>query len=1204
MSGVTDAVLSRLSCGGRAAATLSHSKRYMTRLAAGPVRSYIRRAPGILARPMGRTIVDAEPPTRDDRHMMISRWMLRVTTPTVLSIAAAALPAQGVTSGAISGTVTNEQGAGVGDAQVLITNRSSGYTTNAVTRANGFYFVQGLEVGGPYNVRVRRIGYEPQTIEGISVTLSRTTKVDFVLKQSAVQLEGVVTTADANASEFSPSRQGVATVVLDTLLRRVPTLQRDFADLVKLTPQVVPGSSTGGGPSAAGGYNRLNNFTVDGANQNDRFNLNSTGGQPGGSTGGRIMSQEAVKEFQVLLSPTDVRYGNFAGMMVNAVTKSGTNQLTGGAIYTFRTPYMAANRDQIRSSGFQIKQFGFHLGGPILKDRLHFFVAPEWQERTDPTSGTTVDATTVGTTTTRVLLDSITAIQNFLGATPGFGSVAAVGHVNAFRRGNPLLNVMGRLDWSINGSNRAVFRVLDNTAEQDELSRSTASLAGNVTQQSTGIRLTSNSFTREAKNRSLAAQFFTNLTNGMSNEVLFGYNTIRDQRFVPVTAPEISVGVTPVGGTSASVAVTAGTERFSPGNDLKQKILEISDNLSIPFQSHTVTLGGRYEYTDIYNFFLSGAGNGAWRFTTIASLLAGTPQGYAFSYANGGDIAAKFSGNQISAYAQDLWNVTPRISITAGIRMDMPKFNDAPKQNDSITVHAPATSVTYDGRTVQLAEIRTDRIPKTQALWSPRIGINWDVTGRQTTQVRANAGIFTGNTPYILIGNGYSNTGLGGVTVACTGAGVPAFSTDVAALPKACAGQAAPTPGVAGTIGVNVTDPNFKYPQNFTGTFGFDKWLPWNVLGTFEFLYRKEINALYVRDLNLSGPRIVGGNAYRDVNGRVFYADTIFTAANGAITSTRLNETRIDSTGPLTSRVAFSEGAIEVTNAKAGHNYTLTGQLRKRFNRAFEVTGAYTYMQSRDVQSLTSDRAISNWRFGRQFSEFEYDPEDAQVSNFQRPHRFITYGTWTAPWKKNQTDLTFYYEAISGISLTYVTNNDINGDGVSGNDPIYVPNNPADPNEFRIGTGAGTGFALDPLMAATFNRFIELQPCLDEQRGSIMRRNSCQGPMIKRMDFSVRQSLTTLRGQNVTLQWDVFNFANLLNHRWGQARFPVGGTFNNQTALQTAAFQAGPMNAAKWSYNMNTGLMNAVRTTDSPWSLNTNTPGNNYQMQLTMRYAF
>jgi outer membrane receptor for ferrienterochelin and colicin len=1140
--------------------------------------------------------------------MKIPRWMLRVASPTLPLLAAATLSAQGVTTGAIAGTVTTSTGP-VADAQVQVTNRSTGYSTAATTRDNGYYFVQGLEVGGPYTVRVRRIGLEPTEVTDIQVTLSRTTRVDVVMRQSAQQLAGVVTTAERNDAEFSSSRQGAATVVADTLIRRLPTLQRDFTDLVKLTPQVVPNAG-GQGPSAAGGYNRLNNFTVDGANQNDRFNLGSTGGQPGGATGGRIMSQEAVKEFQVLLSPTDVRYGNFAGMTINAVTKSGTNEFQGGATYTFRTPYMAANVDQIRSSGFKIRDYGFHLGGPIIKDRLHFFIAPEWQERTDPTTGPILNSagTVVGTSTVGVSVDSLNAFINALAGRPGFPDAASVGSFDKFSRGNPITNLMGRLDWSINDQHRAVFRILDNTAEQDELSRTTANASNNVSQQSAGIRLTSNAFTRQAKNRSIATQFLSNWSNGMSNELMFGYNTIRDVRIVPVTAPEISLGVTSInlvtGAAGTPIAVTAGTERFSPGNDLKQKILEISDNFTIPFNTHTITLGGRYEYTDIYNFFLSGAGNGAWLFpnlnaltcqapTTCVGGVGGTPapSGYAFSYANGGDIAAKFRGNQISAYVQDLWNVTDRLSVTAGIRADMPDFLDTPKFNVNLDTLARNNGTT----------MRTDWVPKKQVLWSPRIGMNWDVTGRQTTQVRANAGVFTGNTPYILIGNAFANTGLGGVTVGCTGAFVPAFSTDVSTLPTSCQGQPAPTPGNAGTIGVNLNDPNFKYPQNFTTTFGIDHWLPWQVLGTFEALYRKDINALMVRDLNLIGPRLVGGAPYRDVNGRVLYADTILAAG----TIQNANQKYVDSTGVIPGQLtAFSEGAIFLTNAKAGHSYTLTGSLKKRFSRAFELTGAYTYMQAKDVQSLTSDRAISNWRNGRQYSGFENDPKDATTSNFQRPHRFIAYGTYTLPWKKNQTDISMYMERMSGMSITYVTNNDINGDGINANDPIYVPLNAADPAETRIGRGTGAGFALNTADAQAFDRFISMQSCLDKQRGSIMKRNSCQAPMTRRMDINVRQTLVDMRGQQLSIQWDVFNFPNLINKKWGQNAFPILSTFNNQAVLNTAGKTAGALDASLWNYNVPTGILNGVNTLNSPWSTNPNTAANNYQMQLTVRYSY
>jgi hypothetical protein len=994
-------------------------------------------------------------------------------------------------------------------------------------------------------------------------------------------------------------------VVGDTIIRRLPTLQRDFTDLVKLTPQVVP-NAAGQGPSAAGAYNRLNNFTVDGANQNDRFNLGSTGGLPGGATGGRIMSQEAVKEFQVLLSPTDVRYGNFAGMTLNAVTKNGTNEFQGGATYTFRTPYMAADVDQIRSSGFKIRDYGFHVGGPIIRNKLHFFIAPEWQERTDPTSGPIIMAAggglpeRVGTSTASIAMDSVNAFINALANRPGFGSADAVGSPGAFSRGNPIVNLMGRLDWSINDANRVTFRILDNTAEQDELSRNTFSPQSNVLNQSSGIRLTSNRFTREARNRSMAAQLLTNWANGMSNEFLFGYNTIRDVRKVPVNAPEISLGITPVGGGTA-IAITAGTERFSPGNDLKQKILEVSNNFTIPWRSHTFTVGARYEHTDIYNFFLSGAGNGAWLFPNLNALTcqapttcvggAPAPSGYAFSYANGGDIAAEFKGQQISAYAQDLWNVTPRVAVTFGIRADAPSFLDTPKLNTDLQAKAQAAGTV----------MRTDWKPANQVMWSPRVGVNWDVTGMQTTQVRANAGIYTGNTPYILIGNAYANTGLGGVTVSCTGAGVPAFSTDVSTLPKNCQGQAPPTPGNAGTVGVNLTDPNFKYPQNFTTTLGVDHWLPWQILGTFEALYRKDINALYVRDLNLRGPRMVGGSAYRDVNGRILYADTV--SATGGITNT--GQKYVLTTGVVpTAQTNFNEGAIFLTNAKAGYNYSLTGQAKKRFSRAFEMTTAYTYMQARDVQSLTSDRAISNWRNARQHAGLEFDPNDAQVSTFQRPHRWIAYGTFTLPWRRNQTDISAYVEYMSGMSFGYNTNNDINGDGVNGNDMIYVPRDATDPNEIRIGRGTGASFVLNAADAAAFERFISMQPCLNSQRGRIMQRNSCQAPVTKRMDVNVRQTLIDMRGQQVTLQLDVFNFPNLLNRSWGQNAFPIISGFNNQAVLNVAGKQPGPLNQSLWNYNVPSGILNGVNTNNSPWSTNPNTPSNNYQMQLTVRYGF
>ncbi len=1087
--------------------------------------------------------------------------------------------AQGLTTGAISGRVTTTSGEALGGAQVEIRNVATGFRAAVVAQDNGRYFVPGLAVGGPYTVTVRRIGHTPYSKSDISVLLGQTIVVDAVLETAAAQLQAVSVTASADEADFAPTRQGVATVVSDTLVRRLPSLQRDYTDLTKLTPQVVR-PADGGGASAGGVYNRFNNYTVDGVNQNDRFSLGSSGGTPGGATSGRIMSIEAVQEFQVLMSPTDVRYGNFAGMLVNAVTKTGTNTFTGGATYAFRTPSMAASEPFIRESDFDVKQYGFHLGGPIIKDKLHFFVAPEWQSRSDPAAGPSADVTagTVGD----VSLADITRIRDFMSTTYGVD----IGNAATVRRDNPLSNLFARLDWQINEKNRLALRQLYNTAEQDEFSRNLSSFNPDVARQNSGIRLTSNGYVRKNSNLSTALQFFTISDRGWSNEISAGFNTIRDERIVPINTPEVSVAVTPIGGTSANRPVTFGTERFSPGNDLKQRILEISDNFTMPFANHTLTFGARYERTYIYNFFLSGAANGAFVFDDIDALEAGTASAYAFSYANGGDIAAEFRGQQLSAYAQDMWTVNDRLTVTYGLRADVPSFLDSPVLNTDLLTRSTAAGL----------PMRTDWKPKTAVLWSPRVGFNWDISDEREMQLRGNVGVFTSPVPYIMVGNAYSNTGLGGVTVSCSGAEVPAFTTDVSALPQSCAGTPAPTPGAAGTIGVNLTDPNFKNPQNLTGSLGFDRRLPGGVLLSIEGLYRKAINGVFVQDLNLVGPRQVGGTAYRTNTGRVLYADTMTVSGTGSFSASNDNQRRVLQTGA--NDVNFGEGAIYLTNQSADYSYSLSTQLKKRFNRAFEATVAYTYMQAKDAQSLTSDRAISNYRNGRQTAGRIEDKSDVGTSYFERPHRIIAFGTYTAPWVENQTDITFFFEGISGTPLTYVTSSDINGDGVRGNDPIYVP---ANVSEMRIGTGSGAAFTPSAEAAEDFNRFIESQQCLDEQRGNIMERNSCRSPFQTRLDLSIRQSLPQFNGHALTLQLDIINLPNLINREWGRLSLPALSPVFPQQQILTVRQRndAALSDEAAFGYEFDS----ALRTGDA-FRPQENSFRDWYQLQVTLRYAF
>jgi len=1102
--------------------------------------------------------------------------MLRLRAIAALGVAAAlaalspsTIVAQGVTTGAITGVVTDESGQGVENVQIQVTNRATGYSTGALTRVGGRYFIQALEVGPQYAVTARLLGYAPQTIENVRVVIGTATPVDIRLLRQATELAAVTVTG--TPADFSPTRQGVGTIVTDSVLQSLPSLGRDFTDFTKLTPQVS--QPTTDAPSAGGAYNRLNNYTVDGANQNDRFNLGSSEGVPGGATGGRIISLDAVKEFQVLLSPTDVRQGNFAGMLVNAVTKSGTNDWHGGATYSFRNSDMAANVAFLRNADLTIHQYGFSLGGPLIRDKLHFFVAPEFQKRNQPSAGPFIGAP--AGTAGLVSADTIDRIRQII------GNRFDIGTAGQTTNENPLTNLFGRLDWQATGSSRVVLRQLWNTAEQFEFSRNTNSFNNQAGTQNSGFRLGSNSFNRENKNQSTALQVFTNLPSGASNEFSAAYNKVSDIRIVPNAAPEISVAVTRVGDTVRNGVVTFGTEQFSPDNVLKQDITEISNNFSLPWGAHTFTFGGRFEHTKIFNNFAQRL-YGHYIFDNLDSLAAGRPRNYSLGYDNGGGIPARFSAQQYSLYAQDQWDYSRNLRLTFGLRADLPRLLDQPAFNDSIQRRAGVNNAAN---------------PKSRVLLSPRVGFNWNPGGEDRNQVRGNVGIFTGPPPFIMLGNAFANTGLGLVTLLCSNTDStnrpPAFVTNVSQLPRSCAGRPTPAARAAGTAGVNVTDPNFKYPQNFVLSAGFDRLLPYDFVFTFEGMYRKAINGLASRDLNLRGPELNGGQPYRDRNGRILYADTILITGVVQNDSNRVI-TRIGTPG-----VNFTEGLIQVTNQSADYNYTLSAQIKRRFGASLNLSAAYTYMQSKDVQSLTSDRAISNWRNGRVYAGLESDLDDATTSYFERPHRLIIYGSYMAPWKSTQ--ISAFYEGTSGTPFTYTAvNGDLNGDGNNANDPLYIPRDARDSLEIRIGTGTGTGFRVNATEAAAFENFIASHDCLDDQRGRIMERNSCRSPWQNRLDVAVRQHIPTLRGQRLTVQLDIVNFLNLLNSDWGQIELPtISQNFPQQGVLRQVGRTAGPLNQSYPNFTFE-----ALAKQNGPFFKDQNNQNNFYRMQLTLKYSF
>ena len=1131
--------------------------------------------------------------------MVNHRWKFAIAAACMAAAATAPRAhAQGATTGAITGLVTTAEGRPLENVQVEIVNRGTGFRNGQLTRSNGRYFVQNLEVGPNYTVTVRLIGYTPQTREAVRVTLSQATRADFTLQTQAAQLSAVTVTASATAdAAFSPTRQGSQTVVGDTLIQRIPNLDRNFTSLVRLTPQVT---SQTGGFSAAGSNPRLSQVTIDGANQSDRFGLNSSDGQPGGATGGRLVPIDAVKEVQVSLTPTDVRLANFAGVLVNAVTRSGTNTFTGGANYTFRNPSLARDTAFVRTGNLRQQQYGFFLGGPIIRDRLHFFTALELQQREQPNGGPSFSATGAPTDTvaggggiTRAQVARAQSIAQ------GFGINA--GSPEVLNLETPLMNFIGRVDFRLNDNTRFVLRQLVNRAEQLDFSRNATAFNPDPNQQGLGFRLSSNQIPRENQNYSTVLQAFTNLPRGISNEFSAAYNTIRDQRNPPIRTPEISVSAR--GLNNANSQITFGTEQFSPVNLLEQSILEITNNVTVPLQAHTLTFGARFESSSILNDFRQRS-FGAYKFQSLDSLANRQPVGYSIAYANGPGIVADFGAQVFSAYAQDQWAVAPSFTVTGGLRMDVPRMIDTPADNPNISAGFAAKGI---------AGVSTTGTPKTRALFSPRLGVNWDVGGRQTLQLRANTGIYTGQPPYILIGNAYANTGRGLAFLNCSGAQTPAFTTDVDALPTACRGGTAPVQGTAGTAGVNLTDPNFRFPQRFVTTAGFDYRLPGEVVFSTEAIYGRDINGIRVRDLNITGPRLVGGQPYTTNTGRILYADTMRTNQTTGSTpiTDAVGQRAIVTNGA--NNVQFNEGAIYLTNQSKAYNYSVTPQLRKRFGGALDLTAAYTYTRAFEVQAFTSDRAISIWRNGREYAGLE-SSDDVTTSAYELRHRMQFYGTYTAPWKRLPTDVSFEYAGNTGAPITFTAQGDLNGDGFNNNDPIYVPRNATDLNEIRIvrlrNPSAAFNATTNPYepnaeAAQRFERFISGLDCLNEQRGRIAERNTCRNPWQNLLNVSVRQTLPEVRGNRLSAQLDVFNFGNLLNSDWGVNRGSILSTFPQQQVLIVRSRAAGPNSNEKGTvgYEFDQRLTDA-NNNPQYYQNQINSLGNVYRMQLTFRYSF
>jgi hypothetical protein len=991
-------------------------------------------------------------------------------------ILAGTLPAQGVTGAAVEGRVLTRDDAPVPQATVEIVNGATGERWRTATDPRGRYFIEYLPVGGPYRVAVAAIGYQPAERDSLFVALGQRLAVHFTLAAAEVELEEIVVTA-ADSGLSAGARTGPSRIVSGGTIARLPVQGRDYTSLAVLAPQVTV--SPNSGLSFAGQHDRLNSVQIDGTSNTDPFGRTGTGnGPPGYAVGLTAFTPEAVQELQIVTAPFDVRYGGFAGGLINAVTRSGSNRVEA----SFRGLYESSGLTGLDSTGnragdFTNRQLELTLGTPIVRDRVALFLNAASTREVSPQ---TVPAPTLDDTATDVLRSvSATRFRDLL---RNYG--AAAGGFSAGSYSTPSWNLFVKLTAQLGlNSHLALSHNYGHGNDRHEIGDRSDGFYGF----SSSGRLNPETI------NATRLEWTTALSGRVSNQVLAA--RVDDRRTcVPSSSfPAVSV-------------VTDNTELFAggPGNcsglETGHTLWQLTDNVGLTAGSHRLIVGFRGERADLVDDVLTFPG-GLWTFQGLDSLEQGMAVEYQRDSSAGVDARVAFRVNQVSVYGQDQWAPTPRLTLTAGLRLDVPYVPTPPARN-------------------ALAEselgINTSLTPSGNLLWSPRLGVSYDLTGRGTTVLRGGVGYFAGPPPYAWYRNVYGTAGVRSHHLDCVDSEVPAFTLDPAHQPTACS----TTTSTAGRLAF--FDPGFRFPQSLKLALGMDRQLPVGIVGTVDLLYTRLVHSVTALDVNLTGP--VGTSAGE--GGRTLY---------GTIDAT---------TGrAMPARVSDSlRGVFPLRNGGGDRSYSLTAQLDKHFAGGTELSAAYTYTEAQDRMSLNGDGGGGN--AGSTPIDGTLERRALRTSFWARPHKITVVGTADLPYG---VQLGVTWIGMSGTPYTYVAQGDPNADGflpVDGlsNDAVYVPRD------------AGDITLADPAEFAPLDSVIRSERCLRSQRGRLIERNSCRDPWENETTARLSKLVRLAGRRTVEISVDLFNLLNFVHGSWGLIRQTVGGDGNAVPLLQLVGY--------------------------------------------------
>ena len=1025
-----------------------------------------------------------------------------------------------ITTSSMAGKVTldNANGEEVIGATVVAVHEPSGTRYTAVTNTTGRFSINGMRTGGPYNVTISYIGFQPKTVKGITLQLAETYNLSVFLSEDATELAEVV--VSGKASKFAAEKTGAATNINSQQITNLPTVSRSITDVTRLSPY------GGNGMSFAGADGRTANFTVDGANFINNFGLSSN--LPGG---GNPISIDAIEELQVVISPYDVRQTNFIGGGVNAITKSGTNTFKGSAYVYHKNENMqgdAVNRQQISGARekAQTTTYGFTLGGPIIKNKLFFFVngemikIPSIVNRWRGSEDGVADANNYVSRTTNKDLE---AVSKYMASKYGYDT----GSWTSFPADESNYKLMARLDWNITDRHHLALRYnftknnVWNSPNATSMDGGTRMSGSRMSQYS--MSFANSMYSMQNKVHSWSLDLNSRLTDNLSNQFLATISKLDDIR--GTNSSEFPfIDITKDGDNYMAL----GYELFTWNNAVHNTIWNIKDDVTYYMGAHKIMAGITFEHQMADNQYMRN-GTGYYRYNITDDMYIGgvlqpdmlfssTPEIFCLTYGYDGESkpAARVQFNRPGIYAQDEWNINDKFKLTYGLRIDGLFFN-----NSDLMTNNAIYDLDYSGR-----HIDTGKWPKNSITFSPRLGFTYDVFGDKTLKVRGGTGLFSGRLPLVFFTNMPTNGGLvqyqAQIGPSTKYANMPAdvkakFGSVADVLDQFKGGpmtnisdmlsklQAMGYPTTVspedGTVpsSISAVDPKFKMPQVWKTSLAIDYQLPveFPFTATVEGIFNKTINGVAISDWAI--PNVGGFARFNGVDNRPIYP-----------------------TGFRTGTKAFM-----LENTSRGYGWSASVELKAQPADWISLMAAYTHTVSKEVTGMPGSAAESAFTY---IPTVE-GPNNIKLHNSQyvTPDRLVASATIH---DKSGNHYNFVYEAWrGGYNYGWMTTNDMNGDGYN-YDALYIPTDAQVANkEFR--------FVSDD-DAQRFMDFVHNDGYLSKHQGEYAEPYSVYSPWVHRIDFGYKHDFKFNIGQTkhmFQITFDMKNVLNFFNSSWGVAKY-------------------------------------------------------------------